>query len=597
MKKNYSILFVVLYLFANNIYAQQFTKLLDFNNVGVNAIPNAELISDDTCLYGTSFPVVSGTTGNLFKFKFDGSGYSNLHTFGDTLASAPNGSLVSDGIYLYGITNASGTNEKGVIYRIKPDGTDFTRLFVFNGLNGGFNAIEWTGHLVLEGDTLYGTTYGGGNTFNQGYIGSGVIFKMKKDGTGYTKLFDFGGTNGIYPVGTLLSVGNNLFGVTVNGGSSYNPQSFIGSGVLFRINKDGTGYTKLIDFVHTNGSDPNGSLVSDGTYLYGTTWGGGTNLIPQGLVFKVKMDGTNFSKLLEFDLTNGSHPSGGLVLINSYLYGTTHEGGSGGGPYGSGVLFRVKTDGTVYKNLFNFNNVSGRLPNAPLFFHDYSFYGTTREGGIGNKGTLFRYNLKGTSSISKAICEGDSINFSGQTLRQEGTFKDTLINSLSYDSIVTLTLTINSLPMPTIIKTGNILSTQAYTTYQWFRNNLPINGATSQNFTATLSGVYSVQVIDVNGCQATSEGDSVVVSGIQNLTNETISIYPNPVKDVLNVAIGTLSANKTEILLYDIDGKLLKELIATESISVLNISELAKGAYLIEIREGKMCERKRFVKM
>jgi hypothetical protein len=47
-----------------------------------------------------------------------------------------------------------------------------------------------------------------------------------------------------------------------------------GCGTIFRTPTSGTtGYLKLVDFNGTNGANPDGSLISDGTFLYGTTVG------------------------------------------------------------------------------------------------------------------------------------------------------------------------------------------------------------------------------------------------------------------------------------------------------------------------------------
>ena len=48
-------------------------------------------------------------------------------------------------------------------------------------------------------------------------------------------------------------------------------------------------------------------FISDGTYLYGmTVYGGAYN---DGVVFKIKPDGTGYVKLLDFDsTTNGANP-------------------------------------------------------------------------------------------------------------------------------------------------------------------------------------------------------------------------------------------------------------------------------------------------
>ncbi|MDP1746501.1 MAG: hypothetical protein Q8L90_13050, partial [Bacteroidota bacterium] len=84
----------------------------------------------------------------------------------------------------------------------------------------------------------------------------------------YTKLFDFEGTNGSKPFGSLISDGTFLYGMTPLGGTG--TACFGGCGVIFKIKSDGTGYTKLLDFTGTtNGNIPMGSLISDGTFLYG----------------------------------------------------------------------------------------------------------------------------------------------------------------------------------------------------------------------------------------------------------------------------------------------------------------------------------------
>ncbi|MBW8050128.1 MAG: hypothetical protein FVQ77_07275, partial [Cytophagales bacterium] len=121
----------------------------------------------------------------------------------------------------------------------------------------------------------------------------------------YTQLTDFTG-NGAF-IGAnpqydqnLISVGGVMYGMTSSGGINS-----LGLGTLFKIMPDGTGYAKLLDFAGTtNGSYPHGSLISDGTFLYGMTKLGGTN--NKGTLFKIMPDGTGYAKLLDFaGATNG----------------------------------------------------------------------------------------------------------------------------------------------------------------------------------------------------------------------------------------------------------------------------------------------------
>src|ERR1700733_386484 len=125
----------------------------------------------------------------------------------------------------------------------------------------------------------------------------------------YTDLLNFTGTaNGNNPQGDLFYDGTYLYGTTVLGGAN-------NYGVVFKVKPDGSGYVDLLDFSDTaNGKLPHGSLISDGTFLYGMTQYGGVN--NEGVVFKIKPDGTGFSKMLDCNgVATGIHPFGRLIAV------------------------------------------------------------------------------------------------------------------------------------------------------------------------------------------------------------------------------------------------------------------------------------------
>ena len=68
-------------------------------------------------------------------------------------------------------------------------------------------------------------------------------------------------------------------------------------------------YTKLIDFDFSNGAYPYGSLIqaSDGK-LYGMTYGGGSNF--EGVIFSYDPVASAYTQLKDFDGTNGAYPFG-----------------------------------------------------------------------------------------------------------------------------------------------------------------------------------------------------------------------------------------------------------------------------------------------
>ena len=91
--------------------------------------------------------------------------------------------------------------------------------------------------------------------------------------------------NGAGQLSALTSFGSTLFGETYGGGPS-------NDGMVYSINTDGTGFTILHSFDGTDGDDPSGGLAisSDGSTLYGVTIQGGAN--DDGEVFSLTTDGT-----------------------------------------------------------------------------------------------------------------------------------------------------------------------------------------------------------------------------------------------------------------------------------------------------------------
>src|SRR5262249_18733685 len=148
-----------------------------------------------------------------------------------------------------------------------------------------------------------------------------------------------------------------------------------GYGTLFRAETDGT-FTKLHDF---NGSDGNGLgaalVVGPDGALYGSTFNGGTNRCGYGTLFRVATNGS-FNTLHDFNGSDGANPAAALVVgPDGALYGSNVEGGADGV---NGTLFRVETNGTFTK-LHDFNGTDGSHPYAALVVGpDGALYGSTQ---------------------------------------------------------------------------------------------------------------------------------------------------------------------------------------------------------------------------
>ncbi|MGE0021774.1 MAG: leucine-rich repeat protein, partial [Draconibacterium sp.] len=306
----------------------------------------------------------------------------------------PIASLLETDDYIFGSTSQGGTHDLGTIFKIKNDGTGYTKLFDFKGSDTGKNPI---GQLTLIGDALYGTTVGDDyfGTAND-TIDYGNIFKINTDGSGFMKLHEFDETNGKDPNGSLVLYNGSLYGITNDGGNESH-------GVIFKINPDGTGFTKVSDNSDFDtGENPYNGIIISNDVIYGVS------TVDFGGVFSVNTDGTGLKKLFEMNKESGDFSYCKPLLVNDELYITTSEGGENG----VGTIFKIRTDGTGFKVLYNFEGIdedvqSSGFRNNSLIYNNGILYGTASGNGINDNGYLFKINLDGTEFLKLSDFSGD----------------------------------------------------------------------------------------------------------------------------------------------------------------------------------------------
>ena len=253
-------------------------------------------------------------------------------------------------------------------------GQTFTLLHTFTGSDG----LYPVGSVILSNATLYGMT-------------SSRVFRMNTNGGSISNLHSFGGFagNASGPHAALTLWGTNVYGMTVEGGA--------GVGVAFRVSTNGIGYTALHYFNsrETNGARPHGSLTLANGALYGTTFiGGASNL---GTIFRMATDGGGYTNLHVFagGAADGANPMGDLTLSGTTFYGMTSQGGSNN----LGTVFRMNTNGTGYTNLHSFAGTpsDGAGPPGSLTLDGSTLYGMTQDGGATRRGMVFKMNTDGSS--------------------------------------------------------------------------------------------------------------------------------------------------------------------------------------------------------
>ena len=374
-------------VFRVDINGNNFTNLYSFINSD-GWYPDAELLLSGSTLYGVTGNGGASGLGTVFKINTDGSGFGTVVSFDAVHGWGPTAGLVLSGGVLYGGTGLGGMPGlgNGVVYSVHTNGTSLTALVIFAGPNGA--ADPRTG-LALSGNTLFGTTEGGGTN------GNGTLFEIGTNGSGYAQVKEFSamdntGSNpdGADPRAVMVLAGGTFYGTTRYGGTN-------GSGVVFRMNADGTGFTNIFSFNDSRVNTPVAALVASGSTLYGTTVQAGSAGF--GSVFKINANGTGCTNIYSFNGTDGKYPTAGLVLSGNTLYGTTQNGGLG---YGN--IFQVNTDGTHYTNIYSFSptvlngvthfptNSDGANPGTVLVLSNNVLYGTAYHGGANGLGSVFK---------------------------------------------------------------------------------------------------------------------------------------------------------------------------------------------------------------
>jgi uncharacterized repeat protein (TIGR03803 family) len=399
---------------AAHLTAQVFTTLHTFMGGSDGAFPEAGLVLSGNTLYGAALMGGNEDYGTVFALNTDGTGFRLLETFNGAWDAAYPNFLLLSGNTLYG--GSGGTGTSGTLFAVSTNGTGFTNLHIFTTISAphyiNSDGAEVWGPLILSGNTLYGAASFGGSG------GSGMVFALNTNGTGFKNLHSFAApsvafnpfalgigvvfppytnSDGAFPDAGLILSGDTLYGTTGCGGSW-------GWGTVFAINTNGTGFTNLYSF--TGGSDgafPYAGLILSGNTLYGTAAWGGTNRT--GTVFALNTDGTGFTALHVFTATNvpyiwpprsttnsdGAWPFASLILSGNTLYGTTQDGGI----HGKGTVFAVNADGTGFTNLHSFTGgKDGANPLAALILSGNTLYGTAREGGIYGDGTVFSLSFR-----------------------------------------------------------------------------------------------------------------------------------------------------------------------------------------------------------
>lgn len=138
---------------------------------------------------------------------------------------------------------------------------------------------------------------------------------------------------------------------------------------------------------------------------------------------------------------------------------------------------------------------------------------------------------------------------------------------------------------PLVTTNGAVLTSTSATTYQWNYNGQPILSGTTQTYTATQNGTYTVTIVDSIGCPATSAPVIITGVGIQEINNSNDLIVKNLANSIEIVAMK--SAKIESVQIFNSNGSLVAEVENLESTVSFDKSLFAKSIYIINVTTDK----------
>jgi ELWxxDGT repeat protein len=253
---------------------------------------------------------------------------------------------------------------------------------------------------------------------------------------------------------------------------------------------------------------------------------------------------------------------------------------------------------TVGLNLWSFDGIHQPVQLVKLNYNSQPSHAVFEPNLISMNNSLYMISFdpekkEGIYVLSNAHSELEvatcgSYEFNGQILTQPGTYVSTIPNYIGADSIITLTLSFNSLNTEVMQDQSELISKDSIGAHQWIdcgNGCVPIEGATGRIFKAGRDGHYAV-IVSNGQCVDTSGVFDVMVTGtVENTFERNIILYPNPTEGQLTLDLGK-EYPSVIITIAGAGGRIVqKNKLVLAGVTSINIPEPA-GIYMVTIVSG-----------
>ena len=403
---------------------------------------------------------------------------------------------------------------------------------------------------------------------------------------------------------------------SLNNGSSYQ------SGYTF----DYTYPTNMTDVVsmYVFAGGPDSSIICSSTQtitVTGTNQGGGCDIVASQAnlpanTYNFSIPGANYPATWTFsDGTTASGFDVSHTFTSPGMYTVCGNIMGGGFTCSDCIDVYIQSDSTVVTPSCNANFYASTSALVGYYIPTGNYYSNTTmyswTFGDGSSATSMypyhEYTTSGSYNVCLVVYDGECSDSSCQyvyipasnpvpndslcnasfVITQNNPFEVTIVNTSS-DMNSTYTWTLSS-SLLTITATGAFPSILVENTGVYL---LCITSTNAMGCTSTFCDTIVVDASGMIGGRLTSAGFTINVvspqtitgydiTGIDNVENAAISVYPNPFNDVITLT--GVSSNST-IQIFSVDGKNVYQGNATSS--TLNTSNLSAGVYMLSIIES-----------
>lgn len=421
-----------------------------------------------------------------------------------------------------------GVDESVTVTNLSESTTYYFAVFKYNASEHCYNTVSpASGNATTTG---YCQASGGGDE----YINGVVLKDISNTGTGAN------GYENFTHLSTDLNKGVS-YTLTIDNGNAYT----------------GDDLGVWIDF------DDNGNFDDEGENVICTTDDGATG---------------DYDLLIPSDATSGSH----RMRIRIKYGGTNCGDPCGETAYGEVEDYTVNIscpdDVTIETQPANTTACEGEMAEFTVTANNATSYQWQKDGSDISGGTAATYTLNSATEDD----EGDYVCI----------VKNACSSVTSNSASLTVNKATQILTQPTDVDAavGNnvnftVVAEGANLVYQWRFDGTDIDGANNDSYQIVSvvennAGEYTVLVSGTCGNVTSNTANLSFANGIEQLASYGINVYPNPSSGIFNVSYSQQKEG-IQVLIYSLEGKVVYNEKHYSELNTIDISDKAKGMYII----------------